>query len=117
VLRKTAGLAMINAHGYRNSTPAPQPRSACPRQEIRVTEPKPDIATMPFEAALAELEQIVDQLEKGAVSLDDSIRLYERGEALKTHCDELLKSAEMRIDKITLNAAGKPKGIVPLDGE
>jgi exodeoxyribonuclease VII small subunit len=117
VLRKTAGLAMINARGYRNTTPAPQPRSARPGQEIRVTEPKPDIATMPFEAALAELEQIVDQLEKGAVSLDDSIRLYERGEALKTHCDELLKSAEMRIDKITLNAAGKPKGIVPLDGD
>jgi exodeoxyribonuclease VII small subunit len=117
VLRKTAGLAMINARGYRNTTPAPQPRSARPGQEIRVTEPKPDIATMPFEAALAELEQIVDQLEKGAVSLDDSIRLYERGEALKTHCDELLKSAEMRIDKITLNAAGKPKGIIPLDGD
>jgi exodeoxyribonuclease VII small subunit len=117
VLRKTAGLAMINARGYRNTTPAPQPRSARPGQEIRVTEPKPDIATMPCEAALAELEQIVDQLEKGAVSLDDSIRLYERGEALKTHCDELLKSAEMRIDKITLNAAGKPKGIIPLDGD
>jgi exodeoxyribonuclease VII small subunit len=81
-----------------------------------VTEPKPDIAETPFEAALAELEQIVDQLEKGAVSLDDSIKLYERGEALKTHCDELLKNAEMRIEKITL-AAGKPKGVGPLDGD
>ncbi len=81
-----------------------------------MTEPKPDIAQMPFEAALAELEQIVDQLEKGAVSLDDSIKLYERGEALKTHCDELLKNAEMRIEKITL-AAGKPKGVGPLDGD
>ena len=48
-----------------------------------MTEPKPDIATMPFEAALAELEAIVDQLEKGAVALDESIRLYERGEALE----------------------------------
>ena len=82
-----------------------------------MTELKPDIAEMPFETALAELEQIVDQLEKGAVSLDDSIRLYERGEALKTHCDELLKSAEMRIEKIALNAAGKPKGVIPLDGD
>ena len=48
-----------------------------------MTEVRPDIATMPFEAALAELEQIVDQLEKGAVALDESIRLYERGEALE----------------------------------
>ena len=76
-----------------------------------------DIATMPFEAALAELEGIVDQLEKGAVSLDDSIRLYERGEALKTRCDELLRNAEMRIEKITLSADGKPKGVAPLDGD
>jgi len=82
-----------------------------------VTEPKPEIAEMPFETALAELEQIVDQLEKGAVSLDDSIKLYERGEALKAHCDDLLKNAEMRIEKITLTAAGKPKGVAPLDAD
>ena len=81
-----------------------------------MTEAKPDIAQMPFETALAELEQIVDQLEKGAVSLDDSIKLYERGEALKTHCDMLLQNAEMRIEKITL-AAGKAKGVAPLDGD
>ena len=77
----------------------------------------PDIAAMPFEAALAELEGIVDRLEKGAVSLDDSIRLYERGEALKARCDELLRNAEMRIEKITLSADGKPKGVQPLDGD
>ena len=80
-----------------------------------MTEAEPDIATMPFEAALAELETIVDQLEKGAVALDDSIRLYERGEALKRRCDELLKNAEMRIEKITLSADGAIKGTVPLD--
>jgi exodeoxyribonuclease VII small subunit len=80
-----------------------------------VTEAKQDIATMPFEAALAELEAIVDQLEKGAVALDDSIRLYERGEALKRRCDELLKNAEMRIEKITLSANGLIKGVAPLD--
>jgi exodeoxyribonuclease VII small subunit len=80
-----------------------------------VTEVKPDIATMPFEAALAELEQIVDQLEKGAVALDRSIELYERGEALKKRCDELLKNAEMRIEKITLAADGVVKGVIPLD--
>jgi exodeoxyribonuclease VII small subunit len=80
-----------------------------------VTEVKPDIATMPFEAALAELEQIVDQLEKGAVALDRSIELYERGEALKKRCDQLLKNAEMRIEKITLAADGGVKGVIPLD--
>ena len=76
-----------------------------------------EIAAMPFEKALAELEGIVDQLEKGAVSLDDSVRLYERGEALKRRCDELLKNVEMRIEKITLAAGGKPKGLTPLDGD
>jgi exodeoxyribonuclease VII small subunit len=82
-----------------------------------VTEAKPQISEMPFEAALAELEQIVDQLEKGAVALDESIRLYERGEALKKRCDELLKNAEMRIEKITLAADGEFKGVVPLDDD
>ncbi len=51
------------------------------------------------------------------MSLDDSVKLYERGEALKKRCDELLKNAEMRIAKITLAADGKPKGLVPLDGD
>ena len=82
-----------------------------------MTQPVADIAKMPFEAALAELESIVDQLEKGAVALEDSIKLYERGEALKAHCDQLLKNAEMRIEKIALAADGKPKGVGPLDGE
>ncbi|HEY1941337.1 MAG TPA: exodeoxyribonuclease VII small subunit [Roseiarcus sp.] len=82
-----------------------------------MTETPSDIAQMPFEAALAELESIVDKLEKGAVALEDSIKLYERGEALKAHCDQLLKNAEMRIEKIVLSAEGKPKGAAPLDGE
>ena len=82
-----------------------------------MTDKPADIAKMPFEAALAELESIVDRLEKGSVALEDSIKLYERGEALKSHCDSLLKNAEMRIEKITLSADGKPKGVAPLDGE
>ena len=82
-----------------------------------MTEAKPEVAAMPFEAALAELESIVDQLEKGAVALDESIRLYERGEALKRRCDELLKNAEMRIEKITLSADGVIKEVVPLDDD
>jgi exodeoxyribonuclease VII small subunit len=82
-----------------------------------MTQSASDIANMPFEAALAELESIVDKLEKGAVALEDSIKLYERGESLKKHCDDLLKNAEMRIEKIALGADGKPKGVTPLDGE
>ncbi len=81
-----------------------------------MAEANPDIAGMPFETALAELEGIVDQLEKGAVSLDNSIRLYERGEELKRRCDALLKNAEMRIERITLAADGMPTGVTPLDG-
>ena len=80
-----------------------------------MSQPAADIAKMPFEAAMAELEAIVDQLEKGSVALEDSIKLYERGEALKSHCDALLKNAEMRIEKITLASDGKPKGVAPLD--
>ena len=76
----------------------------------------PDIASLPFEAAMKELEAIVDQLEKGSVSLEQSIAIYERGAALKTHCDGLLKHAEARIEKITLGAGGKPTGTEPLDG-
>ena len=74
-----------------------------------------DIASLPFEIALKELEQIVSKLEQGNVGLEDSITIYERGEALKAHCEALLKKAEMRIEKITLGADGKPKGTEPLD--
>jgi len=80
-----------------------------------VTETPVDISKMPFEAALAELEAIVAKLEQGAVALEESIKIYERGEALKTHCDKLLKNAEMRIERITFGADGKPKGVAPLD--
>ena len=80
-----------------------------------MTDTPADINKMPFEAALAELEAIVARLEQGAVPLEESIKIYERGEALKSHCDKLLKNAEMRIEKITLGADGKPKGAAPLD--
>ena len=76
-----------------------------------------DIAALPFEQALAQLEAIVDQLEKGSVALEELIAIYARGEALKKHCEALLKSAEQRIDKITLGADGKPNGTEPLDVE
>jgi len=82
------------------------------------TPPQPDdVATLPFERALMELEEIVDRLEKGSVDLEDSIAIYARGEALKKHCENLLKNAEQRIEKITLGPNGRPSGAEPLDVE
>jgi exodeoxyribonuclease VII small subunit len=75
----------------------------------------PAIDKMSFEAALAELEGIVEKLEAGKVSLEESIAIYERGEKLKTHCDKLLKAAEARIEKITVGADGSASGTEPLD--
>ena len=74
-----------------------------------------DIKTLSFEKALAELEQIVQKLERGDVALEESVTIYERGEALKRRCEELLRLAEARVEKITLDAAGKPVGTEPLD--
>ena len=74
-----------------------------------------DIKAMSFEQALEALERIVDDLERGDVPLDRSIRIYERGEALKKHCEMLLSAAENRIEKIRLDRAGKPQGTEPLD--
>jgi exodeoxyribonuclease VII small subunit len=74
----------------------------------------PEIASLPFEKALAELETIVRSLEGGSVPLEDSIRLYARGEQLKAHCDRLLKVAEAKIDKIRLDQDGRPDGVEPL---
>ncbi|HWA92564.1 MAG TPA: exodeoxyribonuclease VII small subunit [Rhizomicrobium sp.] len=67
-----------------------------------------------FEAALKELEGIVSRLEQGEVDLEDSIALYERGQALKAHCEKKLKAAEGRLEKIVLGAAG-PAGTEPMD--
>lgn len=64
---------------------------------------------------MRQLEAIVADLERGDVSLEKSIELYERGEALKKRCELLLREAEMRIEKITLGADGKPAGTTPLD--
>jgi exodeoxyribonuclease VII small subunit len=76
-----------------------------------------DIAALPFERALAELESIVGRLEAGDVALEESIRIYERGEALKRRCETLLREAEARVEKITRDAAGRPTGTEPLDGK
>lgn len=74
-----------------------------------------DIKTMSFEEALEALENIVNDLERGDVPLEQSIRIYERGEALKAHCDRLLKAAEDKVEKIRLSREGAPVGVEPLD--
>ncbi|MEL6584731.1 MAG: exodeoxyribonuclease VII small subunit [Pseudomonadota bacterium] len=74
-----------------------------------------EIAQMSFEAAMAELEQVVDRLDRGDVPLEDSIKLYERGEALKAHCEAKLRDAEERVAKITVGVGGAPTGTEPLD--
>lgn len=74
-----------------------------------------DIKTMSFEQALEALENIVNDLERGDVPLEQSIRIYERGEALKAHCDRLLKAAEDKVEKIRLSREGAPAGTEPLD--
>ena len=72
------------------------------------------VETLSFEAALKELEDIVSRLEQGEVDLEDSIALYERGQALKAHCEKKLKSAEGRLEKIVLGANG-PAGTEPVE--
>jgi exodeoxyribonuclease VII small subunit len=73
-----------------------------------------DIDTLSFEGALKELEGIVSRLEQGEVDLEDSIALYERGQALKAHCEKKLKAAEGRLEKIVLGAGG-PSGTEPME--
>ncbi|QNL19193.1 exodeoxyribonuclease VII small subunit [Hyphobacterium sp. CCMP332] len=67
------------------------------------------IDTMSFEAALAELEAIVQQLESGDVELEKSIAIYERGAALKAHCEKKLREAELKVEKIVLDDNGQVK--------
>ena len=76
-----------------------------------------DISAMNFEKALAELETIVAKLESGKLDLEESIKIYERGEALRKHCEAKLAEAEARIEKITLSPQGKPTGVTKLDVE
>ncbi len=74
------------------------------------------VAQMSFEEAMAALEHVVTQLEQGAVGLEESITLYERGAALKAHCDAKLKAAEEKVAQITLSDSGAPTGMQPVQG-
>ena len=74
-----------------------------------------DVKTLSFERAIEELETIVKRLEDGKVPLEESVAIYERGETLKSRCEELLRQAEAKVDRITTDASGKVTGTTPLD--
>lgn len=73
------------------------------------------VAEMSFEEAMAALETVVSQLEKGDVALEASIALYERGAALKKHCSDKLKDAEEKVELIRA-AEGRAVGVTPVEG-
>jgi exodeoxyribonuclease VII small subunit len=74
-----------------------------------------DISAMTFEDALRALEEVVRKLESGEVPLDDSISLYERGEALRRHCQARLDAAQARIERIVAGPDGAAAGTQPFD--
>lgn len=74
------------------------------------------IEEMSFEEAIRELENVVGQLDRGDVALEDSIKLYERGAKLKARCEAKLKEAEEKVAQITLDADGEPAGAKPVEG-
>jgi exodeoxyribonuclease VII small subunit len=81
-----------------------------------MAETLPDVNALAFEAALKELETIVAKLERGDVALEESIAIYERGEALKKRCEALLAQAEERVEKIRAQE-GKAVGTEPFDAK
>ena len=78
---------------------------------------KSELDRLSFEEALKQLEEIVARLESGRVELEESIAIYERGAALKAHCERKLKDAEARIEKIVIGAGGAPAGLEKLDAD
>lgn len=74
-----------------------------------------DLSALSFEAAMAELEDVVRKLESGSVALEESIALYERGAALKAHCDARLRAAEEKVELIR-SRDGAAVGTTPAPG-
>lgn len=80
-----------------------------------MTASPPDISALSFEQALAELEKIVGELESGRAELERSIDMYERGAALKAHCEARLAAARLRVEKIVVGPGGEPLRTVAAD--
>ena len=74
------------------------------------------VSEMSFEDAMRALEEVVSDLERGDVPLEDSIKLYQRGAELKKHCETKLKAAEEKVAQITLGEDGAPNGLKPVEG-
>ena len=93
-------------------------RAQADRQCFRaMAEEQSQISDLSFEQALRELEGVVRRLESGDVPLEESIRIYERGSALKTHCLGKLKKAQLRVEQIVLNQDGEAStSPVDMDG-
>jgi exodeoxyribonuclease VII small subunit len=79
-----------------------------------VPSPPADAADLSFEQALAELEKIVSELESGQAPLERSIEMYERGAALKAHCEKRLEAARLRVEKIVMGPQGAT-GVEPAE--
>ena len=75
--------------------------------------PKTTVEELSFEQAFDEMEQIVRQLEEGQLSLDDSLALYERGQALSARCQQLLETAELKVQQLAPKSGGY--GLQPFD--
>lgn len=75
------------------------------------------IKELSFEQALEKLENIVLQLESGQIKLEDAVKVYEEGNQLKKICEEKLKNAQMKVEKLLLDKQGKPISSEPLDEE
>ena len=80
-----------------------------------MTKPDPIPADLSVEDALAQLEKIVAELESGQAPLERSIEIYERGAALKAHCEARLKAAQLRVEKIVVGADGQARGVEPAE--
>ncbi|MBL4870686.1 MAG: exodeoxyribonuclease VII small subunit [Robiginitomaculum sp.] len=76
----------------------------------------PNIKDLSFEDALSELEAIVARLERGDAPLEESIDVYERGAKLKKHCEDKLKKAQLKVDKIVLGSDGSAS-VEPFDSD
>lgn len=62
---------------------------------------QPDVSTLSFEAALAELEETVGRLEAGDLTLEAALALFERGQQLASHCNRQLEQATLRVEMLT----------------
>lgn len=88
-----------------------------PAEQAEVAEIPEEIARLGFEEALAQLEEIVQQLESGEVGLESSIEIFTRGTQLKRHCEEKLRAASEKVERIVIGPAGEAQGSEPADIE